>query len=180
MLKLEEFTTRVVKWTEILSKITEGQARQILSAPKEKRVEVAEWIAEKYEKTGEIPSAREIRRYVQDLLEAEEEPQKEEAAVDDRRPAVQSMAESTEAASAAPKPELRGHVGETVESEEKSVKVEPPTQSGAGGGEKEKNEAEKRGEARFCPLCGSRISEDVYESIMEKLKRLSEAERYPR
>jgi len=73
--------TRVIKWQEILSKITEGQARQILSAPKEKRVEVAEWIIEKYEETGEIPSAREIREFVRpvEATEAPEIPEVEES-----------------------------------------------------------------------------------------------------
>ena len=56
----------------ILSKITERQAREILSAPPERRVEVAEWISERFRKTGEIPSTGEIRGFVQDLLEAEE------------------------------------------------------------------------------------------------------------
>ena len=50
-LERDEFITHVIKWSEILSKITEGQARQILSASPEKRVEVAQWIAEKYEET---------------------------------------------------------------------------------------------------------------------------------
>jgi len=73
MLELEkpEFMTRVIKWQGILSKITEGQARQILSAPMEKRVKVAEWIAGKYEETGEIPSAREIREYVRGSVKPE-------------------------------------------------------------------------------------------------------------
>ncbi|OYT44429.1 hypothetical protein B6U84_04105 [Candidatus Bathyarchaeota archaeon ex4484_40] len=69
-------------WTEILSKITEGQARQILSVSQEKRVDVAEWIVERYEETGEIPSAREIREYVQGLIKpevAEESPEEAEA-----------------------------------------------------------------------------------------------------
>ena len=67
MLELEDLSTRVDKWTEILSKITEKQARQILSVPPEKRVEVAKWIAERYEAAGEVPSAREIRGFVQGL-----------------------------------------------------------------------------------------------------------------
>ncbi len=72
MLKLEEEPfTRVNGWSEILSRITEGQARQILSAPPERRVEVAEWIIEKYEETGEVPSASEIRKYVQELVKPE-------------------------------------------------------------------------------------------------------------
>jgi len=41
MLELEDLCPGAY-WTEILSKITEKQARQILSAPSEKRVEVAE------------------------------------------------------------------------------------------------------------------------------------------
>ena len=73
MLELEEVNFKNVnarsQWTEILSKITEFQAREILSAPPEKRVEVAEWIVKKYEETGEIPSAREIREFVH-LIEA--------------------------------------------------------------------------------------------------------------
>jgi len=79
MLELDELGTRVPNWPEILSKITEKQARQILSAPQEKRVEVAEWIVKKYEETSEIPSAKEIREYVQGLIkpEAAEEPPEE-------------------------------------------------------------------------------------------------------
>ena len=73
-LEKPEFMTRVIKWQEILSKITEGQARQILSAPPEKRVEVAEWIIEKYEEIGEIPSVREIREFVRPV-EATEAPE---------------------------------------------------------------------------------------------------------
>jgi len=65
MLELEkdDFTTRVVK-PEKLSKITERQAREILSAPTEKRREVAERIAEKIQTNGEIPSARELHKIV--------------------------------------------------------------------------------------------------------------------
>ena len=50
MLALEddEIITRVIKWPEILSRITEFQAREILSAPPEKRIEAAQMIAEKY------------------------------------------------------------------------------------------------------------------------------------
>jgi len=47
MLELEDLLMRVNNWSEILSKINERQAREILSAPPEKRVEVAEWVAEK-------------------------------------------------------------------------------------------------------------------------------------
>jgi len=72
MLELEDLLTIVNNWSEILSKITERQAREILSAPPERRVEVAEWISERFRKTGEIPSTGEIRGFVQDLLEAEE------------------------------------------------------------------------------------------------------------
>ena len=83
MLELEkpEFMTRVIKWQGILSKIVEGQARQILSAPKEKRVEVAEWVVAKYEETGEIPSAGEIREFVRpgEATEAPEIPEVEES-----------------------------------------------------------------------------------------------------
>jgi len=74
MLKLEDLLTRVNKRTGFLSKITEFQAREILSAPPDKRVEVAEWIIEKYEETGEIPSAREIREFVRPV-EAIEAPE---------------------------------------------------------------------------------------------------------
>jgi len=76
MLELEKWTEKLSNvprgtWTEILSKITEGQARQILSAFPERHIEVAEWIAEKYEETGEIPSANEIREHVQGLIKPE-------------------------------------------------------------------------------------------------------------
>jgi ParB-like chromosome segregation protein Spo0J len=58
MLQLEkdEIITRVIK----PEKLSEGQAREILAAPPEKRVEVAEKIAE----AGRIPSMREIRKIV--------------------------------------------------------------------------------------------------------------------
>jgi len=46
---------------ETLEKITEYQAREILAAPEEKRQELLKQVAE----TGEIPSAREIRRATQ-------------------------------------------------------------------------------------------------------------------
>jgi len=76
MLELEKWTEKLSNvprgtWIEILSKITERQARETLSAPQEKRVEVAEWIIKKYEETGEIPSASEIREYVQGLIKPE-------------------------------------------------------------------------------------------------------------
>jgi len=75
MLELEKVNfknlPRGKRWTEILSKIAEKQARQILSAPPEKRTGIAEWIIERYEETGEIPSAREIREYVQGLVKPE-------------------------------------------------------------------------------------------------------------
>jgi len=54
MLELEDLLTMVNNWSEILSKINERQAREILSAPPERRVEVAQWIAEKYEKVKMI------------------------------------------------------------------------------------------------------------------------------
>ena len=73
------------QWTEILSKITEFQAREILSAPPEKRVQVAERMAGRFEETGEVPSAREIREYVQGLIEPEE---RREAAVEAPEEAV--------------------------------------------------------------------------------------------
>jgi len=65
----EKFVQNVSR--ETLERLTERQAREILSAPREKRVEVAEWIAEKYEETSGIPSAREIREYVQGLIKPE-------------------------------------------------------------------------------------------------------------
>ena len=152
MLELEkpEFMTRVIKWSEILSKIAEKQARQILSAPPEKRVEVAEWIAKKYEETGEIPSTREIRRHVQNMLEAEEEPQEGEITVESEHPAVQSMIESAEAVSIASELKLEsshGHGGDVAskveaeseggESEEEIVNAEAEGRSDAGGGAEE-------------------------------------------
>ena len=76
MLELEKWTEKLSNvprgtWIEILSKITERQARETLSAPQEKRVEVAEWIIKKYEGTGEIPSASEIREYIRGLIKPE-------------------------------------------------------------------------------------------------------------
>jgi len=38
------------RWTEILSKIMEFQTREILSAPPDKRIEVAKLFLEKYER----------------------------------------------------------------------------------------------------------------------------------
>ena len=60
MLQLEhdEFTTRVVK-TE---KLSEGQAREIIAAPPEKREEVAKLIAEHIEAEGKPPSMADIRK----------------------------------------------------------------------------------------------------------------------
>jgi len=70
MLDLKKFwTENISKFTrvnfaEIIDKVTERQVREVLSVPLEKRDELALWIAEKYEETGEIPSAREIREFV--------------------------------------------------------------------------------------------------------------------
>ena len=192
MLELEDLLTRVNNWSEILSKITERQAREILSAPLEKRVEVAKWIAEKYEETGEIPSAREIRRHVQDLLEAEEE-SKEEIAVESMRPAVQSMIESAEAVSIASELEpesSHGHVGEASltrvnnkssfgaeaeggESEEVIVNAEAESRSDAGGGAEERAEVKEEAEARVCPVCGRPLEEEEYERLRQKFSRFS-------
>jgi ParB/RepB/Spo0J family partition protein len=65
MLQLPENITRVIKQGEL----TEKQAREILAAPEEKREEILDKISE----TGEVPSAREIRRAVQPEREAETE-----------------------------------------------------------------------------------------------------------
>ncbi len=67
--KDENFLSNVSRDT--LNRLTEYQARMILSAPAEKRVEVAEWLTKKYEETGDIPSAREIREYVRGLIKPE-------------------------------------------------------------------------------------------------------------
>ena len=63
MLQLEhdEITTRVVK-TE---KLSEGQAREIIAAPPEKREEVAKVIAEHIEAEGKPPSMADIRKITQ-------------------------------------------------------------------------------------------------------------------
>jgi len=81
MLKLEDLSTRVDNWSEILSKITEFQAREMLSTTPEKRTEIAEWIIKRYEETGEIPSASEIREFVHpfEAPPVEEEEPEEEA-----------------------------------------------------------------------------------------------------
>ena len=57
MLQIPENITRVIKYGEL----TEGQAREILAAPAEKREEILDHITE----TGEVPSIREIRRAAQ-------------------------------------------------------------------------------------------------------------------
>ena len=93
MLDLEKFWTEKlsnvtrVTFAEIIDMVTERQVREILSVPLEKRDELALWIAEKLEETGEIPSAREIREFVRpaeavpeavseapEISEGEEEP----------------------------------------------------------------------------------------------------------
>jgi ParB/RepB/Spo0J family partition protein len=83
MLRLEEiFTTRVVNskiLSEILSKITERQARPILSAPAERLTEIVEWIVKRFEEKGEIPSAREIREFVRPVEAVPEAPEIPEA-----------------------------------------------------------------------------------------------------
>jgi len=57
MLQIPENITRVIKY----GVLTEGQAREILAAPAEKREEILDHITE----TGEVPSIREIRRAAQ-------------------------------------------------------------------------------------------------------------------
>jgi len=169
------------RFSEILNQITEGQARQILSAPPEKRTEIAEWIIERYEENGEIPSAREIRGFVQDLLEAEEEPQERGIAVETMHPAaVQSEIESAEAVSIASEldPESsHGYVGEaasSVEAESEGAEAkemignaEPPTRSDAG------SEVEERAEVRVCPVCGRPPGEEDYERLRRRFSRFS-------
>jgi ParB/RepB/Spo0J family partition protein len=56
MLKLPENITRVIKPEQL----TEGQAREILAAPEEKRKEITKQITE----TGEVPSSRVIKEFV--------------------------------------------------------------------------------------------------------------------
>ena len=181
----------VVKWSDILSKITERQAREILSAPPEKRVEVAEWISERFRETGEIPSTREIRRFVQDLLEAEEE-SKEEIAAETMQSAAQPEIESAEARFTASELEpesSHGHVeealltrvnsassfgaeAEEVESEEVIVNAEAESRSDAGGGAEERA-GEEKAEARVCPVCGRPLEEEEYERLRQKFSRFS-------
>jgi len=81
MLELEEFWTENlskftrVNYQEVINQITERQAREILSTPLEKRNELALWLAEKLEKTGEVPSAREIREFVRPVEAVPEAPE---------------------------------------------------------------------------------------------------------
>ena len=196
MLELEEVDFKNVndrsQWIEILSKITEWQTREILSIPPEKRTEIAEWIIERYEETGEIPSAREIRGFVQDLLEAEEEPMEEEIAVESMRPAAQPEIEPGEARFTASELEpesSHGHVeealltrvnsassfgaeAEEVESEEVIVNAEAESRSDAGGGAEERA-GEEKAEARVCPVCGRPLEEEEYERLRQKFSRFS-------
>jgi len=62
MLELEKdkIITRVIKPEEL----TEGQARAILEAPEEKRVELTKHIAEHIKREGALPSMREIKKFV--------------------------------------------------------------------------------------------------------------------
>jgi len=81
MLDLEEFWTENiskltrVNFSEIATRITEFQAREILSTPLEKRNELALWLADKLEKTGEVPSAREIRKFIRPVEAVPEAPE---------------------------------------------------------------------------------------------------------
>lgn len=61
-LEKDENITRVIK----AEQLTEGQAREILAAPEEKRPEIARKIAEKIEEEGKAPSVRELKQWRQE------------------------------------------------------------------------------------------------------------------
>ena len=120
-------------------------------------------------------------------MEAEEEPQEGEIAIESEHPAVQSMIELAEAVSIASELESEsshGHVGEALltrvnnkssfeaeseggESEEVIVNAEAEARSDAGGG------AEERAEVRVCPVCGRPLEEEEYERLRQKFSRFS-------